>query len=336
MKFLSLAKLCRCCLGLVISFCASPHLYAQEKQSSEVEVVEAVRLEAQNDELPMLLRIPATWIARSVNRDFEHKSDVDQIILGTRSRGTSHCKGKVTCVVEENPASVTILCSISGTVESKTCGVNGPAIIQSTAVTHYTSTKRLTFDGRVFACTPASTSSCTHVTITGVGSSLPRLRGRLVTRVAAKRAQQSLSQVEAIVKSQTEAELCQRIDEDFEARIKDLNSQFQSKLSILKYFPSSKHPLQLRSRQDGVEIALGHSSSEFDEKRRELIGDALEIWLRSNESVVANQPLTKVLFKKAPGWLSTYFAETPLFLQVDERKWGVEFGEKWIVVKLHP
>ena len=287
--------------------------------------------------VPLLLRIPATWIAKSVNRDFEHKAPVNQVILGTTSSGNTHSKGQVTCSVIDNPTGVSILCSIDGTVNSVTCGANGPAIISSESVTLYHSTKNLTFDGKRFASNPASLSSCTQITITGVGSSLPGLRGRLVTRIAAKRAQESLPQVEAIVKAQTEAELCQRIDADFEARIADLNSQFASKLSILKYMPDSQSRMHLCSGQDGVEIALGHSprGSEEDKERRAAIGQFVEIWLRRNDNLIANRPMSAIIFSKAPIWISAYFAATPLFLKTDERKWGVEAGDKWIVVKLH-
>lgn len=276
-------------------------------------------------------------IAKSMNQDFEHRAPVHQILLGTTSTGTSHCKGQVTCVVEENPNGVSILCSIAGTVESKTSGTNGPAIIKSTAVTSYVAKNRLTFDGMLFACNPSSVTSCTRVTITGVGSSLPGLRGRVVIRVAESRAQDSRAQAEAIVKTQTEAELRQRIDAVFETRIADLNSQFASKLSILKYFPGSKNQLQLCSRNDGVELALGHSSTTAleSETSRDSIGETVEVWLRRSDNLIASGPMTKILFSKAPVWLSTYFAETPIFLKQDERKWGIEVRDKWIVVKLH-
>jgi hypothetical protein len=129
--------------------------------------------------VPLLLRIPATWIAKSVNRDFEHNAPVNQVILGTTSSGNTYCKGQVTCSIMDNPTGVSILCSIDGTVNSVTCGANGPATISSESVTLYHSTKNLTFDGKRFASNPASLSSCTQVTITGVGSSLPGLRGIL-------------------------------------------------------------------------------------------------------------------------------------------------------------
>ena len=194
---------------------------------------------------PILLSVPCAWIANFVNCEFENKGIVNRVILGTTSVGTSNCKGKVTSLVEENPSGVSILCTITGTVESRSRGTNGPAIISSTAITTYTSTKRLTFDGKAVHHSPASVSASTHVTITNISSSLPRLRGRFVIQVANKRAQESLSQVELIVNSQTERELSQRIDVDFEAKINNLNYQIASSLPIINYFTSTARQLQL-------------------------------------------------------------------------------------------
>jgi len=277
-------------------------------------------------------------IAKAVNHDFEHIAPVNQVLLGTISNGISRCKGRVNCVVEDNPTVVSILCEIIGTVESTTCGTNGPAIINSTALTHYSAKKRLTFDGKTFACGPASITSCTQVTITGIGSSLPRLRGRLVKRVAAQRAQKSHVQVETIVKSQTESELCQRMDADFEKRVIELNSRLSGKLAILRFIPATKREFQLSSRIDGVELALSHSltASSGNVESRKPIGESVELWLGLNENLAPNEILTKVLFSKAPTWISTYFSETPLFQNFDESKWGMDISDKWLIVKLHP
>lgn len=275
-------------------------------------------------------------IAASVDRDFQHTAPVNQILLGTTSAGTSYCKGQVTCAVEDNPVGASILCCIEGTVDSKTCGTNGPALIRSTTITKYQANKRLTFNGKAFACEPTTLTCCTRLEIAGIESSLPRLRGRLVIRIATARAEQSKAQVEAIINSQTEQELRQRIDADFHLRIAELNAQFASRLSILKYVPGGQKQLHLRSWNDGVELSIGHSPRQDIEhlKNRPAIGKSVEVWLRRNDNLVANETMTAILLSKAPAWLSTYFSENPLFLSPDEHKWGIEFGEKWVVLKL--
>jgi hypothetical protein len=320
-------------LCLIFPLCLQSTVSAQLIQSPEI----VKGTEANSGDVPLLLRIPARFIADSMSSDFEHTSPVNQVLLGTKSTGTSHCKGQVTCVVEDNPNGVSILCCIKGTVESKTCGTNGPAFIDSTATTDYVSSKRLKFDGKLFSCTPASVSSCTHLTIAGISSRLPGLRGRLVKHVATKRAHESNAQAEAIVGSQTEAELIQRIDAEFELRIDEMNRQFANRLSILKRFPSAERNLRLRSAKDGVEVSLGrlsHHGVDNDENRKP-IGEMVELWLRRNENLVATGSVTAMLFSKAPIWLSTYFSENPMFQKPDDRKWGMEVREKWIVIRMH-
>ena len=293
--------------------------------------------ELNNGVVPLLLRIPAKLIAKSVNRDFEHMGAVNQVLLGTSSVGTSHCKGKVACIVENNPAGVSILCNISGTVESRTCGTNGPAIIDSVAITNYVAIKRMTFDGKLFTSTPASVTSCTVLKINGIKSKLPRLVGRFVIRIASARANETKEQVEGIIKLQTDEELCQRIDADFEVRIADLNKQFASSLAILKYVPGSSKTLRFRSRADGVELAVGHPlQSQTDSKESQPpISESVEVWFMQNENLVANRPMATILFSKVPTWLSTYLSDNPLFQTPDDRKWGFELDEKWIILKLH-
>lgn len=101
--------------------------------------------------------------------------------------------------------------------------IDGPAIIQSNAFTSYVANKRFSFDGNQFTTAPANVVANTRLTIIGIDSTLPHLRGRIVRRVATQRAEQSHSQAEAITRSMTEQELCQRIDADFDARIVELN-----------------------------------------------------------------------------------------------------------------
>jgi hypothetical protein len=306
---------------------------AQTTRSTEI----AQGISTETSSIPLLLRIPAHLIAKSVNRDFEQVSPVNQIVLGTTSKGISHCSGNVTCVIRDNPTGVSILCCIVGDVHSETCGTNCPAVINSTAVTNYTASKELTFDGTMFACNPATVTSRTEITITGIRSSLPGLRGRLVKRIATKRARETHTQAEAIVGRQTESELCKKIDADFEHRLADMNRQFEKKLSILRRFPAVDKQLRLRSAIDGIEVGVAHpSANPSDEgEMRKPIGESVEIWLRRSENLVSEGPTAAMLFTKAPSWLPSYFLEEPIFLKPDQRKWGVELQESWIVIRLH-
>ena len=290
-----------------------------------------------SEEFPVLLRIPRSLIAKSVDRDFQHIAPVQQEVLGTNSTGTAHCEGKVTCTIEEMVDGAAFSCRISGTVQSDTCGTNGPATIQSRACTSYVAHKRFSFDGHKFSSFPTTLAARTQLTITGIGSTLPRLRGRIVRHVANQRSQQSHAEAEAITQAITERELCQRIDADFDSRISEMNQKLEKRLSLLKYYPAAGKRVHLRSFTDGVEIGLGTETlrSSNNVASRTLIGDSVELWLQPKKDLIAARPITELLFSTAPTWLLTYLSHNPLLLEPHDKKLIVEPRNGWLMLRLN-
>ena len=290
-----------------------------------------------SDGFPVLLRIPQSLIAKSVDRDFQHTDPVQHKVLGTTSTGTADCRGTVSCTIEEKEEGAAFSCRITGTVQSETWGTNGPAIIESHAYTAYVAQKRFFFDGHKFNSFPASVNARTQLTITGVGSTLPRLRGRIVRHVAIQRAHQSLAQANAITQAITERELCQRIDSEFDTRISEMNQKLATRLSVLKYFPASGNRLHIRSFVDGVEIGLGTESligSNYVATRSP-IGDLVELWLQPKTDLIAARPIPELLFNTAPTWLLTYLSHHPTLLKPHDKKLIVESHSGWLVLRLN-
>lgn len=286
---------------------------------------------------PVLLRIPQTLIAKSVDREFQHTASVQQEILGTKSTGTSLCRGTVVCSIEEKAEGAAFLCRISGTVQSESNGTNGPAIIQSHASTSYIAQKQFYFDGHKFDSLPTSVVSRTQLTITGVGSTLPRLRGRIVRHVATQRTHQSLAQAEAITQAITDCELRQRIDAEFDSRISEMNQKLATRLSVLKYFPAAGNQIHFHSLTDGLEIGLGTEtlSSLSNVASRTPIGDSVELWLQPNKDLIAARPIAELLFSTAPAWLSTYLSHNPTLFEPNADKMKIEPPNGWLVFRIN-
>ena len=211
------------------------------------------------------LRIPSTLITADASESFQHSSQVDHIILGTHARGTAVCKGEVRGELRDHANGVELVCSISGTVTSKTCGVNGPAVINSTSDTTYTAKKRILFDGRQLSTQPALICATTRVQITGIGSTAPGLRGRVVSRVAARRAAESLPEAQAIARQLTVNELQQHIDAEFETRLASLNRKLVQRLSMLDAFSRNHYIVSICSRTEFIEILLTQKQSVNEE-----------------------------------------------------------------------
>lgn len=200
------------------------------------------------------LRIPAVLITEIASRDFTHTSPVDRVLLGTHSRGTAVCQGHVSCEMREQIQAAEVVCRITGTVDSTTRGTNGPALINSTASTTYTATKRIIFDGRKLITQPALVQASSRIQITGVGSSLPGLRGRIVRRVAERRSGESLAEAEAITRDLTVAELQQHIDDEFAQRVDSINRKLDDRLPILAAFEASDYKLSISSQAEFIQL----------------------------------------------------------------------------------
>lgn len=210
----------------------------------------------QDETNPVLacLRIPAVLITEVASRDFTHTSPVDRVLLGTHSRGTAVCRGHVSCEMREQTHAAEVVCRITGTVDSTTRGTNGPALINSTASTTYTATKRIIFDGRKLITQPALVQASSRIQITGVGSSLPGLRGRIVRRVAERRSGESLPEAEAITRDLTATELQQHIDNEFAQRIDSINRKLEDRLPILAAFAASDYKLSISSQPEFIQL----------------------------------------------------------------------------------
>lgn len=200
------------------------------------------------------LRIPAILITEIASREFTHTSPVDRVLLGTHSRGTAICQGHVSCEMRQQTHAAEVVCRITGTVDSTTRGTNGPALINSTATTSYTATKRIVFDGRKLITQPALVQASSRIEITGIGSSLPGLRGRIVRRVAERRSGESLAEAEAITRDLTAAELQQHIDDEFAQRIDAINRKLEDRLPILAAFAESDYKLSISSQAEFIQL----------------------------------------------------------------------------------
>lgn len=291
----------------------------------------------ESEAFPVLLRIPEALIVKSVDRDFQHSAPVQQKVLGTSATGTTHCQGTVTCIIEEMVEGAAFSCRISGTVRSDTCGTNGPATIQSHAYTSYIANKRFFFDKHQFNSFPTTVVAHTQLTITGVGSTLPRLRGRIVQHVATQRAQQSRSQAESIAQALTERELCQQIDADFATRLSEMNQKLANRLSLLKYFPAVEHRVHVRSFTGGVEIGLGTAAENSANRveSRTPMGDSVELWFRPQIDLIPERPIPELLLSSAPTWLATFFSHNPTLLEPHDKKVFAEAHSGWLVFRLN-
>jgi len=322
-------------LYTAVFFVSPEHLSIYEQPMLQAGEVLASEQGPTTPSISLFLKIPASMIAKSVNRDFQHTAPIQREILGTRSTGVAECQGSVTCEMTEHSTGAQLCCRISGTINSDTSGINGPAIIQAQAHTDYTAHKLAIFDGRRFSTSPATVQLKTQIKVNEICSSLPGLRGRIVRRVASKRAIESHAQAESITTDLTAQELCQKIDADFDERIQTLNRKLERNISLLKQFGITGERLVVRSFHDCVEV--GVLAKNQDGKKtldvRRPASESIELWVQLAPTNLLDQLTMAQLLSLAPLGLSRFLEEYPRVSELD-KKIKVVLYQDWIVLDL--
>jgi hypothetical protein len=219
-------------------------LFAQvnaSNQNSRLKNDTAREDPAQSEEIPvpastdaalkgvMILRVSERYLEELFARDIDKRALVTRVVLGTHARGTAHTKGRADVDTKPDKNDAAFYVRISGSTTSRTVGHNRSAIIYSHTVTAWTAQKIVRFDGEEFVTAPATITSETNITPLGADSSLPGLRGRLITRIATRRAIELNCTAERLSGIQTEAQVLADVNRIVDRRIMKLNERIESR-----------------------------------------------------------------------------------------------------------
>jgi hypothetical protein len=212
---------------------ANTHVFAQETSEAEnlpeAAVKEAVEEVAGALKGVMVLRVSEKYLESLFARDINKHTQVNRVVLGTRATGRAHTVGRADVDTKPAKNDAAFYVKITGTTTSRTTGRNGPAIIHSRSITKWTSQKIVRFDGENFKSGPATIESTTKITPMGADSVLPGIRGRIVSRVATKRAREYNSRAERISGKDTEKQVLTDVDRVVDGQIQKLNDRLDSR-----------------------------------------------------------------------------------------------------------
>jgi len=203
---------------------------------------------------PFLERISATDISES--------GPVNDVILGSPVTGTSKTVG--VAHVELQPSETEGLAEIHlfGSTTYDAVADGGPVRIFEHGITGFASSKALRVDGQGIAIGPAATNAKTWSVITGVATSLPRLRGRIALRVGSRRAEESREEAAEVTSQHTAAQINHEFDVAASAQVADLYKSIREQLADLP----SDHMLRqccwrASTTKDAMEIVVLASPS---------------------------------------------------------------------------
>jgi hypothetical protein len=233
-------------------------------------------------------RVSRRFLEDYVDRNLTQRKSVNDCILGTRIFGHSLTRGSTHLRLKPSQHRALGEIIFAGTVHADTVGYNGPAILHYSSDSTFESSKTVVMGPSGITVTDADSRAPTNLQITGIDSTLPRLRGRIVRRIAGRRASRSNGEAEAITADHTAA----RISRDFDARtnasVARVEQVLMSKIPALSFDRSrGEATMRFRSTKDYVEMALVRANATPEERnfRPPAIDDAPDFAVRVHRTL---------------------------------------------------
>jgi len=213
-------------------------------------------------------------------------STVNDVILGTRIRGTNRTIGHtgVQLVPNENEASLSLTLDAQGT--SNSVGVNGPATIRSTSFTDIFVSKALAISQDGIQSSPSWAQCAVNTIYNSI-----YVRSRLGTNIANRRAYQQKATAEAIAARKAERISSNQFDEGARERIAEGNQQFQDKFVLpLKGRDTFPDSLKFATSSDWMYVRANHANpSQIAASGAAPVFDSTgDVQVKVHESLIAN------------------------------------------------
>jgi hypothetical protein len=136
----------------------------------------------------LFVEVDEAFAAALASRPVDEVRPVGENILGTNVRGTGRTIGRATVDFIPSNERAAIDLVFNAVNHSTTVGVNGPAVIHARGTTQLRARRRLWISADGISTGAPTASATAESTICGIGSTKPGLVGRIVQRVATKKA----------------------------------------------------------------------------------------------------------------------------------------------------
>lgn len=214
------------------------------------------------------VRVSRDFLESYVEREVNRTKPVRDSILGTRVVGESDTQGKTRLELLPTKGKLAAKISFEGTVHARTQGYNGPVVLHQIADSTFHASKTISLDSSGLKVTSANASAPTHLTTTGIDSSLPRLRGRIARRIAWRRLASSNAEAERITADHTAAIIGDDFDRSIDKSMAKIQDVFKSKIPELSADRGMMTAeIRLRTNTDSIEIAMVRLNAADAERR---------------------------------------------------------------------
>jgi hypothetical protein len=218
-------------------------ILARLEESGQAEgVVQRIRRAVGRPNL--LLEVDESLLGRSVNRVVDETAPVNDVVLGTRVRGTGHTTGFVTLDFRPSLDRAVVDLRLDATNHSRTRGGQGPVTVHTLGTTTINASKRVLIDEQGVTALPVEAHTDVDTKTAGIGVNA-RFGKRIITKIASRKVAEMRPQAEAIsserarerVRSQFEAQTAEPIAQ----ASRDYQTKFRGRLKDRGWYPEMLH-----------------------------------------------------------------------------------------------
>lgn len=134
----------------------------------------------------LFLDVEESLLATAVNREVDQEEPVDEVIVGTRVRGTGRTTGSVRLDFIPSTAEAAFELVFNAVNHSKTHGGRGPVTVFSTGETQLQARKRVTVDDQDITVGPTEASASAHSSPAGIAVS-KRFGQKMIRKIASRK-----------------------------------------------------------------------------------------------------------------------------------------------------
>ena len=179
------------------------------------------------------LRFSKRFLQQHIERSVDRTRKFEEEILGTRIQGKSRTEGQVRLVLVPNDERAAAEILFVGTVNSRSRGHNGPAILNYESHADFEVRKRLEFDEFHITTNASIANAPTQLQATHIETNLPGFLGAVAERVAWRRVAESRAQADEMASQRLEARLRRDLDRRVEESLAKLNARLQEEFEDL-------------------------------------------------------------------------------------------------------
>ncbi len=200
----------------------------------------------------LLLEVDEALLSRAVNRVVDETMPVNEVILGTRIRGTGHTSGLVLLEFQPSEKRAVIDLLLTATNHSQTHGTKGPVTVHTLGTATVDARKRVFIDAAAVTSAPVEANVSISTKTAGIAVN-KRCGQNLIRKIASRKVAQMQPQARAI--SQQRAR--ERVRSQFEAQTADVlrraASDYQTKFRN-RLLERGWYPEMLRINSDDQRI----------------------------------------------------------------------------------